>query len=44
MDWIGEVIRSGLMLVALAVVVLLIAALFMIIFKIATGIDDHIQE
>jgi flagellar biosynthesis protein FliQ len=44
MDVIEEIIRSALMLVGLVVVLLLIAALFMIIFKIATGIDDQIQE
>lgn len=44
MDWVEEIVRSGLTLVALVAVLLLIAALFMIIFKIATGIDDHIQE
>jgi competence protein ComGC len=44
MDVVEQIIRGGLTLVALVVVLLLIAALFMIVFKIATGIDDQIQE
>jgi len=44
MDFLEQVLRAGLMMVALAVVLGLIAAAFMIVFKIATGIDEQIQE
>lgn len=44
MDFIEGVIRAGLMLVFLLVVIGLLAALFMIVFGIATGIDDKMQS
>jgi flagellar biosynthesis protein FliQ len=44
MDLIEGIIKAGLMLVALAVVIGLVAALFMIVFGIATGIDERIQS
>jgi hypothetical protein len=37
-------VQSGLTVIALIVIVMLLAALFMIIFGIATGIDERIQE
>ncbi|MGH2614524.1 MAG: hypothetical protein ACRDJC_04750 [Thermomicrobiales bacterium] len=43
-EWLLGLIQSGLTIVALIVIVMLLAALFMIIFGIATGIDDRIQE
>lgn len=44
MDAIEQIVRAVLMVGALVVVVLLLAALFMIVFNLATGIDDQIQE
>jgi hypothetical protein len=44
MDTLEQLVRAGGMLIALGIVVVLIAAAFMIVFKIATGIDEQIQE
>lgn len=44
MDFIEGLIRAGLTVVALVAVIGAIAALFMFIFSIATGIDDRIQS
>ena len=44
MDVIMGLIEAGLTVVALVVIVGLLAALFMIVFGIATGIDDKIQQ
>lgn len=44
MDVIEGVIRAGATVVALIVIIGLVAALFMFIFSIATGIDDTIQS
>ena len=44
MDFIEGVIEAGVTIVALVVVIGLLAALFMIVFGIATGIDDRIQS
>ncbi len=44
MDFILGLIEAGLMLIFLVVVIGAIAALFMVIFGIATGIDDRIQS
>jgi hypothetical protein len=44
MDFIEGVIRAGLTVVVLLAVIGAIAALFMFIFSIATGIDDQIQS
>lgn len=44
MDTLEQIARAAMMLVGLGIVVVLIAAAFMIVFKIATGIDDQIQE
>ena len=43
-EWLQGLIQSGVTIIALIVIVMLLAALFMIIFGIATGIDDRIQE
>lgn len=43
MDLIRGIIEAGLTIVFLAVVFGLLAALFMIVFGIATGIDDTMQ-
>ena len=43
-EWLAGLIQSGLTVIALIVIVMLLAALFMIIFNIAAGIDDRIQE
>ena len=43
-EWLIGIVQSGLTVVALIVIVMLLAALFMIIFGIATGIDERIQE
>jgi hypothetical protein len=43
-EWLQGLIQSGITVIALIVIILLLAALFMIIFGIATGIDDRIQE
>jgi hypothetical protein len=43
-EWLQGLVQSGLTIIALIVIIMLLAALFMIIFGIATGIDDRIQE
>lgn len=44
MGIIGDLIGAGLTIVALVVIVVLLAGLFMIVFGIATGIDDRIND
>ncbi|MFL5760820.1 MAG: hypothetical protein ACJ789_13930 [Thermomicrobiales bacterium] len=44
MDVIVTIIRAGLMIGFLILVVIAIAALFMVVFGIATGIDENIQS
>ena len=44
MDTVEQIIRAGLTVLALILIIGLIAALFMIMFSVATGIDDQIQE
>ena len=44
MDTVEQIFRAGLTVVALILIIGLIAALFMIMFSVATGIDDQIQE
>lgn len=44
MNVIWGLIEAGLTILALVVIVGLLAALFMIVFGIATGIDDKIQQ
>ena len=43
-DLVLGVIRAGLTLAAVVVVIGLVAALFMIFFKLATDIDDRIAD
>jgi hypothetical protein len=43
-EWLQGLVQGALTVVALIVIVMLLAGLFMIIFGIATGIDDRIQE
>jgi hypothetical protein len=43
-DFIEWVIKAGLTIIALVAIVGAIAALFMFIFSIATGIDERIQS
>ena len=44
MDFLEGLLKAALMLVFLVVVIGAIAALFMVVFGIATGIDDRIQN
>jgi hypothetical protein len=44
MDIIMWLIRSALTIAALLVIVGFVAALFMVFFRLATGIDDTIAE
>ena len=44
MDLVMGLVRAGVTLAVLLVVIGLVAALFMIFFNLATGIDDHISE
>jgi hypothetical protein len=44
MDVIEGIVKVGLMMVFLLVVIGALAALFMIVFGIATGIDDKMQS
>jgi hypothetical protein len=44
MEFLQGLLGAVVTLVALAVMIGLVAALFMIIFGIATGIDDQIQS
>jgi hypothetical protein len=44
MDVVMGLVRAGMTLAILLVVIGLVAALFMIFFNLATGIDDRISE
>lgn len=44
MELVEGLIKSGITLVVLAVIMIALAALFMIIFGIATGIDDKMNN
>ena len=44
MDTIMGLVRAGLTLAAIVIIIGLVAALFMIFFNLATGIDDRISE
>jgi hypothetical protein len=44
MDVLEQVVRVGLMLAGLGVVLGLMVAALMFVFKLATGIDEQIQE
>jgi hypothetical protein len=43
-EWLQGLIQGGLTVIALVVIIMLLAALFMIVFGIATGMDERIQE
>jgi hypothetical protein len=43
MDLITGILKAAMMLVFLVIIIGALAALFMIVFGIATGIDDRIQ-
>jgi hypothetical protein len=43
-EWLVGLIQAGLTIVALIAIIIVLAGLFMIVFGIATGIDDRIQE
>jgi flagellar biosynthesis protein FliQ len=43
-DVVEQIIRAGLTVVALILIIGLVAALFMSMCSVATGIDDQIQE
>ncbi|MGH2561821.1 MAG: hypothetical protein ACRDJH_22385 [Thermomicrobiales bacterium] len=44
MDLLESIVRAALMVVFLVGVIMAVAALFMIVFGIATGIDDKLQS
>ena len=44
MDVVEQIVRAGLTIGALILIIGLVAALFMIMFSVATEIDDQIQE
>jgi hypothetical protein len=44
MDIIMGLVRAGVTLAVIVVIIGLVAALFMIFFNLATGIDDRISE
>jgi hypothetical protein len=44
MDAIMGLLRAGITLAVIVVIIGLVAALFMIFFNLATGIDDRISE
>ncbi|MEZ4500930.1 MAG: hypothetical protein R2839_12860 [Thermomicrobiales bacterium] len=44
MDFVKSLLTFFLMMGAVAVIIGLLAGLFMIIFSIATGVDEHLQE
>ncbi|HYP59788.1 MAG TPA: hypothetical protein VEQ36_05115 [Thermomicrobiales bacterium] len=44
MDTIMGLVRAGVTLAIIVVIIGLVAALFMIFFNLATGIDDRISE
>jgi hypothetical protein len=43
-EWLAGLIQSGITVVALIAIIMALAALFMIIFNIAAGIDERIQQ
>ncbi|HEX3301577.1 MAG TPA: hypothetical protein VHR64_01770 [Thermomicrobiales bacterium] len=44
MDTIMGLVRAGITLAIIIIIIGLVAALFMIFFNLATGIDDRISE
>ena len=43
-EWLLGIVQAGLTVIALILIIMLLAGLFMIIFGIATGIDERIQD
>ena len=43
-EWLQGLVQAGLTVIGLIVIIMLLAALFRIIFGIATGIDDRLQD
>lgn len=43
-EWLQLLVQGALTIVALVAIVIVLAGLFMIVFGIATGIDDRIQQ
>jgi hypothetical protein len=43
-EWLQGLIQGGLTVIALIVIIMLLAALFMVVFGIATGMDERIQD
>jgi hypothetical protein len=43
-EWLIGIVQGGITLIILVVIIMVLAALFMVIFGIATGIDDRIQQ
>ena len=43
-EWLQGLVQGGLTVIGLIVIIMLLAALFMIIFGIATGMDDRLQD
>jgi hypothetical protein len=43
-DWLSGIIQGGITIIFLVAIILVLAALFMVIFGIATGIDERIQQ
>jgi hypothetical protein len=44
MDFLLGLVEAGLMVLFLVLVIAAVAALFMVVFGIATGIDERIQD
>lgn len=42
--WVQGLVQAGIMVAALLLIIILLAGLFMIVFGIAAGIDDRIQD
>lgn len=43
-EWLQVLVQGALTVVALIAIVIVLAGLFMIVFGIATGIDDRIHQ
>ncbi len=43
-EWLIGIVQGGITLIILIAIIMVLAALFMVIFGIATGIDERIQQ
>jgi len=43
-EWLIGIIQGGITIIILVAIIMILAALFMVIFGIATGIDERIQQ